>query len=89
MDIVRTNIKLEMLTWVMQMKLLMYKIIRRVYHNAISIIFHAYILGRISPNVERNLSNYQKVFADLDQLQGGLDILSLIQRVINNSCSID
>ena len=36
----------------------------------------AFILGRISANMERNLSKYQQFLADLDHLMDGLDTLS-------------
>ena len=34
-------------------------------------------MGRISANMERNLSKYQKILADLDHLMDGLDTVSL------------
>ena len=44
--------------------------------NANAIRFLAFILGRISANMKRNLSKYQQLLADLDHLMDGLDTLS-------------
>ena len=45
-------------------------------YNANAIRFLALILGRISANMERNLSTYQQLLANLDHLMDGLDTLS-------------
>ena len=60
------------------------KFIWKVSDNANSIRFLVFILGRISANMERNLSKYQQLFADLDHLMYGLDTLSsgLLSQVI-------
>ena len=50
--------------------------ILRVGETANAIRFLAFILGRISANIERNLSKYQQLLADLDHLMDGLDTLS-------------
>ena len=59
----------------MQMQVIIDKFIWKVSDNANTIRFLAFILGRISANVERNLSKYQQLLADLDHLMGGLDTL--------------
>ena len=41
-----------------------------------AIRFLAFILGRISANMERNLPKYQQLLADLDHLMDGLDTLA-------------
>ena len=38
--------------------------------------FLAFLLGRISANIERNLSKYQQLLADLDHLMNGLESLA-------------
>ena len=48
----------------------------KVGDNANTITFLAFILGRISANMERNFSKYQQLLADLDYLMEGLDTLS-------------
>ena len=60
----------------MQMQVIINKFIWKVSDNAYAIRFLAFILGRISANMERNLSKYQKLLADLDHLMDGLDTLS-------------
>ena len=45
--------------------------------NANAIRFLAFILDGISAIMERNLSKYQQVLADLDHLMDGLETLSL------------
>ena len=52
----------------MQMQVIIDKFIWKVIDNANAIRFLAFILGRISANVERNMSNYQQILADLDHL---------------------
>ena len=47
-----------------------------VNDNANAIRFLVFILGRISANMERNLSKYQQLLADLYHLMDGLDTLS-------------
>ena len=61
----------------MHMQVIIDKFIWKVSDNANAIIFLAFILGRISANMERNLSKYQQLLADLDHLMDGLDTLSL------------
>ena len=61
---------------VMHIEVIIDKFIWKVSDNANAIRFLAFILGRISANIERNLSKYQQLLADLDHLMGGLDTLS-------------
>ena len=76
-DIVDNNKRLRRLTQcVMQMQVIIDKFIWKVSDNANAIRFLAFILGRISANMERNLSKYQQLLADLDHLMDGLDTLS-------------
>ena len=76
-DIVDNNKRLKRLTQhVMQMQVIIDKFIWKVSDNADAIRFLAFILGRISANMERNLSKYQQLLADLDHLMDGLDTLS-------------
>ena len=76
-DIVDNNKRLRRLTqWVMQMQVIIDKFIWKVSDNVNAIRFLAFILGRISANMERNLSKYQQLLADLDHLMDGLDSLS-------------
>ena len=76
-DIVDNNKRLRRLTqWVMQMQVIIDKFIWKVSDNANAIRFLAFILGRISANMDRNLSKYQQLLADLDHLMNGLDSLS-------------
>ena len=64
-DIVDNNKRLRRLTqWVMQMQVIIDKFIWKVSDNANAIRFLAFILGRISANMERNLSKYQQLLAD-------------------------
>ena len=58
------------------MKVIIDKFIWKVSDNASAIRFLAFVLGRISANMERNFSKYQQLLADLDHLGDGLDILS-------------
>ena len=58
------------------MQVIIDKFIWKVSDNANAIRFLALILGRISANMERNLSKYQQLLADLDHLMDGLDTLS-------------
>ena len=77
-DIADNNKRLRRLTQrVMQIQVIIDKFIWKVSDNANAIRFLAFILGRISANMERNLSNYQQLLADLDHLMDGLDSLSL------------
>ena len=85
-DIVDNNKRLRKLTqWVMQMQVMIDKFIWKVSDKANAIRFLAFILGRISANMERTLSKYQQLFADLDHLMDGLDSLSsgLLSDTIN------
>ena len=76
-DIVDNNKRLQKLTQhVMQMQVIIDKYIWKVGDNANAITFLAFILGRISANMERNLSKYQQFLTDLDHLLDGLDTLS-------------
>ena len=76
-DIVDNNKRLRRLTQcVMQMQVIIDKFIWKVSDNANAIRFLAFILGRISANMERNFSKYQQLLADLDHLMDGLDALS-------------
>ena len=76
-DIVDNNKRLKRLTqYIMQMQVTIDKFIWKVSDNANAIRFLAFILGRISANIERNLSKYQQLLADLDHLMDGLDTLS-------------
>ena len=58
------------------MQVIIDKFIWKVSDNANAIRFLAFILGRISANMERNLSKCQQLLADLDHLMDGLDSLS-------------
>ena len=60
----------------MYMQVIIDKFIWNVSDNANAIRFLVFILGRISANMERNLSKYQQLLADLDHLMDGLDTLS-------------
>ena len=60
----------------MHMEVVIDKFLWKVSDNANAIRFLAFILGRISANMERNLSKYQQLLADLDNLMDGLDALS-------------
>ena len=76
-DIVNSNKRLEILTQhVMHMQVIIYKSIWKISDNANAIRFLAFILGRISANMERNLSKYQQLLANLDHLIDGVDTLS-------------
>ena len=76
-DIVDNNKRLRRLTQhVMQMQVIIDKFIWKVSDNANAIRFLAFILGRISANMKRNLSKYQQLLVDLDHLMDGLDTLS-------------
>ena len=76
-DITNNNKRLRRLTQMaMQMQVIKDKFIWKVSDNANAIRFLAFILGRISANMERNLSKYQQLLADLDHLMDGLDALS-------------
>ena len=76
-DIVDNNKRLKKLTQlVMQMQVITDKFIWKVNDNTNAIRFLAFILGGISANMERNLSKYQQLLADLDHLTDGLDTLS-------------
>ena len=71
------NKRLRRLTQrVMQMQVIIDKFIWKVSDNANAVRFLTFILGRISANMERNLSKYQQLLADLDHLMDGLDSLS-------------
>ena len=75
--IVDNNNRLKRLTQcVMQMQVIKDKFIWQVSDNANPIRFLAFTLGRISANMERNLSKYQQSLADLYHLMDGLDNLS-------------
>ena len=63
---------------VIYMKLIMDKFIMKVSDNANAIRLLVFILGRISGNMERNLSKYKQLLADLDHLIDGLEGLSLV-----------
>ena len=72
-DIVESNKRLEMLTQcVMHMKVIIDKFIWKA--NVIR--FLEFILRKISAYMERNLSKYQQLLANLDHLMDGLDTLS-------------
>ena len=76
-DIVDNNKRLKRLTQCeIQMQVIIDKFIWKVTDSANAIRFLAFILGRISANMERNLSKYQQLMADLDCLMDGLDNLS-------------
>ena len=76
-DIVDNNKRLRRLTQRMiQMQVIIDKFIWKVSDNANAIKILAFIWGRISANMERNLSKYQQLLADLDHLMDGLDSLS-------------
>ena len=75
--IVDNNNRLKRLTkHVIQMQVIIDKFIWQVSDNAYAIRFLALILGRISANMERNLSKYQQLLAYLDHLMDGLDTSS-------------
>ena len=57
------------------MQVIIDKFIWKVSDNANAIRFFAFIFGRISANMERNLSKYQQLLVDLDHLMDGLDSL--------------
>ena len=52
------------------------KFIWKVSDNENAITFLAFLLGRTSANIERNLSKYQQLLADLAHLMDELDTLS-------------
>ena len=58
------------------MQVVIDKFLWKVSDNANAIRFLAFILGRISANMERKLSKYQQLLADLDHLMDGLNTLS-------------
>ena len=60
----------------MHMQVIIDKFTWKVSDNPNAIKFLAFILGRISAYMERNLSKYQQLLADLDHLMDGLDTLS-------------
>ena len=75
-DITDNNKRLRRLTQrVMQMQVIIDKFIWKLNDNANEIRFLAFILGRISANMERHLSKYQQLLVDLDHLMDGLDSL--------------
>ena len=47
--------------------------IMKVSDNTNAIRFFVFIFGRISADMERNLSKYQQLLADLHLLMNGLD----------------
>ena len=64
-DIVENNKRLGRLTQcVMHMQVVTDKFLCKVSDNANAIRFFAFILGRISANMQRNLSKYQQLLAD-------------------------
>ena len=68
-DIVESNKRLERLTQhVMHMQVVKDKFLWKGSDNANATRFLAFILGRISAKMERNLSKYQQLWADLDHL---------------------
>ena len=76
-DIVENNKRLERLTQhVMHMQVVIDTFLWKVSDNGNVIRFLAFILGRISAYMERNLSKYQKLLAALDHLMDRLDTLS-------------
>ena len=76
-DIVDNNKRLKRITQcVMHMQVIIDKFIWKISDNANAIRFLAFILERISANMERNLSKYKELLADLDHLLDGLDTLS-------------
>ena len=77
--IVDNNKRIKRLTQcVMYMQVIIDKFIWEVSDNANAIRFLTFILGRMSANMERNLSKYQQLLADLDHLMDGLDTLSSV-----------
>ena len=77
-DTIESNKKLEMMTQnVRHMNVIIDKFTWKVSNNANTIRFSAFMLGRISANLERNLPKYQQLLADLDHLMDGLDTLSV------------
>ena len=77
-DIVESNKTLEILTQcVIHWKVIMDKFILKISYNANANRFFAFILGKTSANMERNLSKYQQLLAYLDHMMDGLDALSL------------
>ena len=76
-DIVGDNKTLERLPQhVMHVQVIIDTFIWKVSYNANAIRSLAFILGRISANMERNLSKYQQLLVDLDHIMDGLDTLS-------------
>ena len=76
-DIVDNNKRLDrLMQQVMHMKVEINKLIWQVSDNANAFRFLALILGRISANMERNLSKCQQLLVDLDHLLDRLDTLS-------------
>ena len=76
-EIVENNKRHDrLLQCVMHMQVIMDKYLWKEGDNANAIRFLAFILGGISTNMERNLSKYQQLLADLDHLMDGLDTLS-------------
>ena len=78
-DIIDNNKILRRLTqYVMQIQVIIDKFIWKVRDNANAIRFLAFILGRISANMERIASKYQQLLPDLDHLMDGLGTLSSV-----------
>ena len=70
-DIADNNKRLRKLTQrVMQMQVIIDKFIWKVSDNANAIRFLAFILGRISAKMERNLSKYQRVIGRFRPFNG-------------------
>ena len=59
----------------MHVQMVIDKFLWKVSENANAIKFLAFVLGRISANMESNLSKCQQLLADLDHLMDGLDTL--------------
>ena len=76
-DIVDKNKRLDMLIQqVIYMQVEINKLIWQESDNTNAVRFLAFIFGRISVNIERNLSKYQQLLVDLDHLIDRLDTLS-------------
>ena len=72
------------------MQVIIDKIIWKVSDNANAITFLAFILGRISVNMEGYVSKYQQLSVDLNYLMDGLDTLSsgLLSQTIIPPCRL-
>ena len=69
----------------MHMQNLIDKFLWKVSDNANAIRFVAFILQRISANMERKVSKYQQLLAYLDHLMDGIDTIFRFAFTYHNS----